>query len=305
MASRRSYTPNTPDDDGDYVFLTSGFTEQIPRPRTFNFNEDDDVIVAERQRPPFTTTSSFERRSGPHSPVYAKEPRLMDSDDMPYTTVDEYTTTYTRITRSTENLDRLPKVDDQKLIDFSDFESMDGSKRTHSFTFDELGNDFMSQGIGSDILESTDRSSFRTPRRSKSLTSFHDDDDGDYGFVAVPRSKPAKLGHAGRSYTSGGNVLKSIEKWETGKREPVEGVDERRLLRSKSERVLNGSEKQISPESENTLMRAQSWKDLDGNGRRSNNVQYVGTERPEEWRKGRQDQVDSQTHKPYTSEVRL
>ncbi|XP_031571780.1 uncharacterized protein LOC116305918 [Actinia tenebrosa] len=299
MASRRTYTTNN-QEDGDYVFLTSGFTEQIPRPTTFNFNQEDNVIVAERQHPPFTRTSSFER-SGPHSPVYATDPRSIDSN-MPYTTVDEYTTTYTRITRSTENLDRLPKGDEQRLIDFDEFESLDGSKRTHSFTFDELGNDLLSQGIGSDILESTDRSPFRTPRRSKSLTSFHDDEDQDYGFVAAPRAKPAKLGRLGRSYTSGGNVLKSVEKWETGQREAVEGVEERRLLRSKSERALNGRERQISPETENTLMRAQSWKDVDGNGRRSNNVQYVGTERQEEWRKGRQEQVDSQTYKHYISE---
>lgn len=304
MASRRSYATNRPDDDGDYVFLTSGFTEKIPQPKTFNFN-DDDVIVAERQHPPYSTTSNFDR-SEPHSPLYAKEPSI--DSDMPYTTVDEYTTTYTRITRSTENLDRLPKADDQKLIDFSEFESLDGSKRTHSFTFEDPGNDSMSQGVGSDIpLDSSDRSPFRTPRRSKSLTSFHhDDDDEEYGFIAMPRSKtPAKLGHAGRSYTSGGNVLKSVEKWETGQREPVEGVDGRRLLRSKSEKTLNGKEGQISPESDNTLMRAQSWKDFDGNGRRGNNVQYVGTERPEDWRKARYEQVDSQSHKQFISEVRI
>lgn len=74
------------------------------------------------------------------------------------------------------------------------------------------------------------------------MSSFHDIDDDDYGFVAVPYTKsPAPANRindqAGRTSTRGGKVLKSIERWET-ESYSTNG----QLHRTTSEKRLNGVE---------------------------------------------------------------
>lgn len=232
------------------------------KPRTFEFEESEETFTNHRE-PHIQRHSSpgdGHAFTGPHSPVHSRE----HSRD-PAVYVEEYTTTYTKIVRSTEHLDSIPSDPEPLLLpsEFSEFERLESNK-PRRFSFEEIDQDSSLIGFGSDRFDFA--SSGGTPRRTKSLSSFHDVDDDDYGLLAVryskspvPSSSNKISGPVGRQTTSGGQVLKSVEKWET------ESYNTNgNLYRSSSEkRVSNGMPDKPSHKNiDVAALRAQSLRDL-------------------------------------------
>lgn len=211
-------------------------------PRTFDF-EDFPQEFNNLQ-----TQSSIDS-TGPNSPIHSRDPAVY---------VEEYTTTYTKIVRSTEHLDSIDNEPFPLPPNFTELE------RSGSGSYD-FGSDNI--GFGSDRVDLTSTNG-SPPRRTKSLSSFQDIDDDDYGFIAIPYSKspvpPQKTDKherfsipTGRGTTSGGKVSKSIERWESESQETNGN-----LYRSLSEKRLNGAPERSHKDVDIAALRAQSLRDL-------------------------------------------
>jgi len=295
MTSRRSYLPS--DDDDERI---SSRASSRTHPKTFEFEQSEEEITVRREPLRQTEERPSSSDTGPHSPVHSR--------DAPPMYVEEYTTTYTKIVRSTEQLDRIPN-DPEPLNfppEFSEFERLE-DVRPHSFVFQEIEKAFPAHGFGSDRY--TPGSSSGSPRRTKSLSSFQDVDDEDYGFVAVPYTRSDRIAHSGRGTTRGRKVMKSVEKWET-ENHAANG----NLVRSTSEKGLNGVDHPSHQKRTDTPeMRDQSWKDvsnpsrvLEGRGVVVEYEDYLEASQLDviQPKKASDEQVNSPTNIQFITEVR-